>query len=209
MHLRNPRQQLIGLRRIWKCRRLPDLRQCATRATLRRPHGRAHSLCPRAVDCYRCTNAVSGYLDPRPTPASISQAYVNYCTHFQERVRHAEAIERIARALANGYGIIDSAGLNSPRHRLASLPLCCSRGNAPSSKPADVICWGSYRKGPRSSMSVWQRRLPGLARGAGWTTLGVEPDPVAVELARSRGLDVHAGSIEVLAVRLKSSMSLR
>jgi SAM-dependent methyltransferase len=36
------------------------------------------------------------------------------------------------------------------------------------------------------------------ARSAGWRAVGVDPDPKAVAVARSRGLDVHLGSIDEL-----------
>jgi SAM-dependent methyltransferase len=37
-----------------------------------------------------------------------------------------------------------------------------------------------------------------LAKSAGWSVVGVDPDPNAVAVARSRGLDVRKGGIEVL-----------
>jgi hypothetical protein len=36
---------------------------------------------PGEWDLYRCEGCGSAYLDPRPTPASIGQAYANYYTH--------------------------------------------------------------------------------------------------------------------------------
>jgi len=104
MHLRNPRQQLIGLRRIWKVS--PIARSAAMRNARYFTPGltdRAFFCAPGQWTVYRCTECGSGYLDPRPTPASISQAYVNYCTHFKKEFATLKPIERIARALANGY----------------------------------------------------------------------------------------------------------
>ena len=138
-----------------------------------------------AWDLYRCAQCASGYLDPRPTPESIGRAYAGYYTHDAEdhpTVRRKGRIRSLLHDLVNGYqnhryGLQRSPALPIGRWLLPLLP-------AGGGRLLDVGCGnGGFLM---------------LVRQAGWQVEGLDFDAGAVQAARSRGLEVHHGGIEVL-----------
>lgn len=151
---------------------------------------------------YSCLACGSAYLDPRPTRESIGRAYERYFTHEatgRENLHGLGWWRRVRRAVANGYLNRRFGTDYRPSSRLGGWLL-------------------QFVPGPRHSLDALGRHLPrpapgmslldvgcgngdflDIARRAGWRVMGVEPDPVAVEVARSRGLDVRLGTIEALA----------
>lgn len=144
---------------------------------------------------YRCTVCGSAYLDPRPSIDAIHLAYSNYFTHEGDKQK-LKVTEWARRALANGY-----------RNRKYGTSL----------QPSTILGWLAALALPRQRAILdWgMRNLPKASRGArlldvgcgngdflvraksaGWDVVGVDPDPKAVAVARSRGLDVRLGSIE-------------
>ena len=156
---------------------------------------------PGRWDLYQCQNCRSGYLDPRPTQATIGIAYRTYFTHKKDSSEPFErltGIRRIRRMLANGYrnyrlganlqpasriGIV--AAILLPRQRMIiEADLRHITRAEPGMRLLDVGCGSG--------------EFLAYARSAGWEVVGVDPDPKAVEVARNRGLDVRKGGIEVL-----------
>jgi len=150
---------------------------------------------------YRCGGCAAGYLDPRPTAETISLAYNTYYTHgaaSKAETGQLGWMRRVRRGLANGYrnhhfgthdrpasalGILSAMVLT--RQRITIDTECRHLPKArPDSRLLDVGC------GDGSFLEFAQR--------AGWSVMGVDFDPKAVEAAQSRGLDIRQGGVEVL-----------
>ena len=147
---------------------------------------------------FRCANCGSGYLDPRPTRETIHLAYRNYFTHRGGDEVRPSLDRPFARIFANGYRNWRYGTRDKPSTWLGVLvkalqPLRRAQIDAemrhlprpwPGAALLDVGCGNGL--------------FLGRARATGWRSVGVEPDPRAVAVARSQGLDVHMGGIEVL-----------
>lgn len=135
------------------------------------------------------------WLDPRPTPVDIGKAYQNYYTHGDD-----EGIaKRTFRILAREHG--------AARYGFAS------RFPAATKYLAEALI--TTYPGLRERLDLMVRYLSASAMGGGrlldigcgdgqalqilgdlgWSALGVEIDPSAVQVARSRGLDVRQGTL--------------
>lgn len=156
---------------------------------------------PGYWDMFECRTCRSAYLDPRPTESTIGLAYSTYFTH--ELSANADygdlgLLRRFKRALANGYR----------NHRF-------STDLRPSSKLGVLFAFFSLKF--RSLLDAERRHIPPgfpgsrlldigcgngeflvLAAQAGWSVVGLEPDPKAAEAARTLGLDVRQNSINSL-----------
>jgi len=154
---------------------------------------------PGEWELYRCKSCGSGYLDPRPTPETISIAYSNYFTHQYDDISGMGYFRRLLFSLANGYRNKKYGTKLKPSNALGYwlallLPsqqaiLDASMRHLPHPKTGqrllDVGC-GSGKFLMR-------------AKEAGWDVTGVDPDPKAVDAARMRGLDVYRGNIDVVS----------
>lgn len=145
-----------------------------------------------------CLSCRSAYLDPRPTRHSMARAYERYPTHDHTESREHTAGRSFRRAFANGYlnqrfgtdyqlasrlGGSLTQFVPWKRHQLDAIGRHLPRGGA-GRRLLDVGCGnGDFLD---------------LAQRAGWQVMGVEPDPTAAQVARSRGLDVRVGSIDSL-----------
>lgn len=156
---------------------------------------------PGSWNLYNCQSCGSGYLNPRPTPATIGLAYETYYTHQQELSEHFEHLSwlrRLQRLLGNGYRNHRFGTAFQPASRLgvvAAKLLPRLRANidsglrhipcaTPGMRLLDIGCGnGAFLT---------------RARSAGWEVVGVDPDPRAVEIARGHGLDIYQGGVEVL-----------
>lgn len=150
---------------------------------------------------YECGSCRSGFLDPRPTPATISLAYSSYFTHHPSRrpdVRSMGRLRRFQRALANGY--------RSWRYRIRDEPSTRIGIAAAVLLPRQRALMDSeLRHLPRSTggarvldVGCGDGAFLEWARAAGWDAFGVDFDPAAVASARSRGLEVHCGTLETV-----------
>lgn len=164
----------------------------------------AFHVAPGRWNLYQCRYCKSAYLNPRPDKKSIHKAYGVYYTHeapAESKLLDGELsiIRKFRRLLSNGYFNYHHGTKREPSIRLGAwlllfFPGFRKRANAlfrylpkpkPSQKLLDVGCGnGDYLV---------------LASEAGWKVKGVEPDPKALEVARSRGLEVVPGSIEDVA----------
>lgn len=152
---------------------------------------------------YRCCNCGSGYLDPRPTAATVGLAYESYFTHHAEE-REDLNIEKWSRprrlryALANGYRN-HRFGLNmQPANRLGIL-VAALMPRWRASMASKMRHIPAPKKGGRLlDLGCGSGDFLECARSAGWQVVGVDPDPKAVAAARGRGIDAREGGVEVL-----------
>ena len=147
---------------------------------------------------YKCQKCESAYLDPRPTPSTIGQAYSDYYTHepATEVLNYSEMsfCQRFRRALHNGY-------VN--RRYNAHLKLSSFLGGW-------IIPFFFFKKG---EIDHSYRNLPPLPAGGGkvldigcgsgyflaaaaqigWESFGVDPDPKVS--AQKTGYKVLQGNL--------------
>lgn len=159
-----------------------------------------------AWDLYRCTKCASGYIDPRPTPASIGRAYAGYYTHDTEDhpvVRRKGLIRSLLHDLINGYqnhryGLQRSPALPFGRWLLPMLPSLRTAADAECRHMPPLPAGG----GRLLDVGSGNGGFLVLAKQAGWQVEGLDFDLSAVQAARSRGLEVHHGGIEVVGERI-------
>jgi len=155
-----------------------------------------------AWDLYRCAQCASGYLDPRPTPESIGRAYAGYYTHDTEDhpiVRRKGRARSLLHDLINGYqnrryGLQRSPALSIGRWLLPLLPSLRTAADAECRHLPPLPAGG----GRLLDVGCGNGGFLMLAQQAGWQVEGLDFDAGAVKAARSRGLEVHQGGIDVL-----------
>lgn len=158
-----------------------------------------------AWDLYRCAQCASGYLDPRPTHESIGRAYADYYTHDVEDrpvVRRKGRVRSLLHDLVNGYqnrryGLRRSPALSIGRWLLPLLPPLRTAADAECRHLPSLPTGG----GRLLDVGCGNGGFLMLALQAGWQVEGLDLDMGAVQAARSRGLEVHHGGIEVLGER--------
>ncbi len=154
---------------------------------------------PGSWDLRRCTDSECGmaWLDPMPQPDEIGKAYGEYYTH-QDAPASSSLFRTFRRAVRDGHlrsRLGYRQGVGPPwRQYLAPLSAIFPGGTA------ELESEAMFLRAPKPGT-----RLLDVGCGAGeklaamlelgWQTEGVDTDPLAVELARSRGLVVRHGTL--------------
>jgi SAM-dependent methyltransferase len=145
---------------------------------------------------WRCDGCRSGYLDPRPDAETIGLAYSTYYTHQMKEA--AQQPRTVRAALGNGY--------RNARYGTALEP------SLPVGKLV-AFAFPRFRRAVDSKYRFLPRPIKGaqrrvldigcgsgewllVAREAGWTAVGSDPDPVAQAGAAELGLEVRQGGAE-------------
>ena len=143
-------------------------------------------------DIVRCTSCGTAHLDPRPTDATLGEAYASsYYTHTPPAIEDpspAGAAARFRRALRNGH-INSRYGYSlSPATRAAPVLLALTpslreiaerliRHLAPGGRLLDVGCANGT--------------FVAYAGQVGWQATGIDVDAASVAIGRQHGLDLH------------------
>ncbi|NMF88458.1 class I SAM-dependent methyltransferase [Aromatoleum petrolei] len=150
---------------------------------------------------YECKGCGSAYLDPRPDRATIGLAYANYYTHSSQggvTVRRIGAIRTLLHDWLNGYLNCVYGLRRRPAKPLGRLliPLL-----VPLRAAADAECRHLPRPpaggGALLDVGCGNGQFLSMAREMGWNAEGVDFDECAVNAARSAGLQVRLGGIEL------------
>jgi|GEM_PF-507441 len=147
---------------------------------------------------WACDGCRALYLDPRPTPDAMSNAYGTYYTHadtakthllaaFKQRLKNEFLSARFARPIGPGFWLPGWT---------ASFVKLLARWVA---EPFGMRQLAGLASGFLIDVGCGNGDALKLARQWGWRTLGIELDPTAVAAARAQGLDVMEGSYEELA----------
>ena len=154
---------------------------------------------PGTWTMHECSNCGAGYLDPRPTPETIGRAYANYFTH-ERSLDYAELgrLARLRRRLANGYRNARYGTTDTPSNRLG-FGVALLMPNVRADIDARMRPLPKPAPGDRLlDLGCGNGEFLSRARSAGWEVVGVDFDEKAVGVAKSRGLDVRLGGVEVL-----------
>ena len=144
---------------------------------------------------YKCQDCQSAFLNPRPSEESIHRAYQLYYTHNCKVDNISNIYNRMMKASSNAYLNAKMGTKLLPQiAALAWLQLLC---------PGKVeMLEAKFRLLPH--LNLGNRLLDvgcgsgdflALAASAGWETVGVDPDPLAVAEARTHGHVVYEGDI--------------
>jgi 2-polyprenyl-3-methyl-5-hydroxy-6-metoxy-1,4-benzoquinol methylase len=150
-----------------------------------------------------CLQCGAGYLDPRPSAATIGRAYECYFTHDDPPTVRTAPLVRLRHALRNGYVNATLGYRLRPAVPFAPLlvaPLPTRRRraqrlvrNLPHTEHGRLLDIGCGRGGLMSTMSA-----------AGWHVEGVEPDGQAAHFVRTQGFIVHERPFEAAELPLAS-----
>lgn len=146
-------------------------------------------------DC-ACCRAL--YLDPRPTPATLGDAYGSYYTHAGEKKLSLRGA--LKQRLKNEYWSALFLSPITPRFGLRRWTTPFIRRLEPwVTEPFGMRQMVKLLKGFLIDVGCGSGNTLSLARQQGWKTLGIEVDAAAVAVARARGLDVVQGGYQELA----------
>jgi SAM-dependent methyltransferase len=160
---------------------------------------RVHHCAPGEWTLYQCRACRSAFLDPRPSVAAIGLAYARYYTHETQAAATPQSLlARLRTRLRNGYVLHRFGVPAEPWSRfgvVAEWLLPARRAVVDTEMRHLPHPWAGARF---LDVGCGNGAFLDRARRAGWDVMGVDPDPVAVQAARCRGLNVQRGSIECL-----------
>jgi 2-polyprenyl-3-methyl-5-hydroxy-6-metoxy-1,4-benzoquinol methylase len=145
---------------------------------------------------WRCLKCGGGYLDPRPTEATIGLAYQSYYTHELQQAHPSTFVRRLKLAILNDYllarfGSSQAQGLPLSRYFLFLLGPAFQR---------DAACYVRHLPRPEPNcvlldVGCGSGGFIRLAAGWGWRAHGLEPDRQAIAAARQQGMEVRQGNL--------------
>ena len=147
----------------------------------------------------RCRNKECGllWLDPMPHPGDIGKAYVDYFTHDDISLSNQNGIVRRLFRMAKvaylhqqfGYAYKGTAFANVAGRILALLP------NRSNYVDASIMYLPRCSSGRLLDIGCGSGATLRVMRDLGWDAEGIDFDPVTVNNARSKFLNVHLGTL--------------
>jgi len=143
----------------------------------------------------RCAGCASGYLDPRPTPASIGRAYDVYYTHGAvEDAAPRVALHDVRQALANDHlrarwGYERTPVAFGGRQLARLLPL---RG---ATADREIRHLPARPGGRLLDVGCGTGAVVARMRALGWDAEGLDPDAEAIAVAERAGIKVTRGTL--------------
>ena len=162
---------------------------------------------PGSWSIYKCQYCLSGFLNPRPSENTIKNAYKKYYTHIpaeNESYEHRSLKNICLKIFADGYR----------EHKF---------GSSKKFLPWLSSMLALFLPGQKLRIDSGMRNLPPgphgrrlldigcgsgefllLAKNVGWEVMGVDPDPKAVEVASSRGVNVRLGGVNEIDINCEN-----
>ena len=144
----------------------------------------------------KCVNSQCDlhWLNPSPNPDILSSFYSNYYTHTAEP--KGGAGKRLYTEAIDGY-LARRYGYSSPKTLVSKLGkwLIAAIPTLRDDAAARIFWLESLPKGRLLEVGFGNGATLARLKSVGWSVTGVEFDPVSVELAKSRNLDVRLGSL--------------
>ncbi len=143
---------------------------------------------------YKCQACNAAYLDPRPTPATISLAYRNYHTHYSIESSTPNKIGKLRKSLRNGYINYKLKANLIPEMKIGRwlVPLLMqSRRIDESIRHIPKGC----RSKIIADIGCGNGQFLQTAIQLGLEAYGLDFDPLAVEIARKAGASVSLGGL--------------
>lgn len=158
----------------------------------------AFGCAPGRWSYWSCSGCQALYLHPRPTPASIGNAYARYYTHggdqpvsrlaaWKERLRNEHWSNRFQTSITPRLGLPWWASWTT-----AWLKPWIA-------EPFGLRQWAQLPKGLLLDVGCGNGDKLKLAGQLGWQARGIELDASAVRAAQAQGLQVEQGGYELLA----------
>ena len=153
---------------------------------------------PGSWTYWDCAHCRALYLDPRPTPATLGNAYKSYYTHAE--AGQLSLLRRMKRRLCN-----EALSQQLATHIEPRLPVLLRVPHLVgwlSRRVAMPFGWKELEGLPRGrflDVGCGSGQTVALAQSLGWKAAGLEVDPLAVREARRGGLDIIEGTFEQLS----------
>lgn len=146
-------------------------------------------------DCKQCSAL---YLNPRPTEATIGQAYGTYYTH---NAANKESILQLLKDRIRNecWSQWLNADVNPRLHIPKVLGWLLNPFKSRLAEPFGLSELTSLPKGRLMDVGCGSGHMLSLAKQLGWQAMGLEIDPAAVRAARTQGLNVLEGTYKRLA----------
>lgn len=158
----------------------------------------AFNAAPGMWSYWNCRQCNALYLNPRPTKASIGDAYSDYYTHAG--VRHTGRLMAFKNRLRNEYWSNRLRATLVPRLGLPRWAAWTTAWLSPwIAEPFGLRQWAQLPKGLLIDVGCGNGEKLKLAGQLGWQARGIELDASAVKTAQAQGLQVEHGSYELLS----------
>lgn len=158
----------------------------------------AFGCAPGRWSYWNCAQCQSLYLHPRPTPASIGNAYTRYYTHAADQ--RPGRLASWKQRLRNEYWSQRFQTSIFPRMGLPAWAGWVTAGLGPwIAEPFGLQQWAQRPKGLLLDVGCGNGDKLKLAAQMGWQVRGIELDASAVQAAQAQGLQVEQGGYELLA----------
>ncbi len=153
-----------------------------------------------------CKSCELLWMDPRPSPEDIPRCYENYYTHEEPFETQPHSCHRPLSSLRDNLRNIILCGLYGYRHLhsvhqfcwlgpvLANIPILKRR--ATFDLRERFLHFNNHSKNLIIDIGCGRGDYLKRMKDLGWNVLGIEPDPVSAQLAKSNGINIFNGSLE-------------